>query len=428
MRSRIYRIALCLLTALLLLVWSTVPVYAIADPDNPSSINTVYVYENLIETGDTGVLIEYYIDYAALPTELASDTYLGTFVDTDGVTPLRTVSPYVFGANNNKGYRAGLMWIYFNAADTTSLGLDDANEALYRVWVSGNPTAGWAGDPPITVGAINEGGWSTISDPSVLLAAHVLIFATQFETNWTLDLIEATSLNNRLTDVGVEYFTNAIPDLRLMAPNCFPAGTYMPVIEDLDTSTSFGATAEDGTGTIAVSPTTFVEGSQSLNVTGVGTIIFTLNRGTVGTVTTDVGIITDSPVDIVYGVNTVTATGVGNVTVDVNLEDTQAQLAVPLSGTGFDLTTMATSVGMSRWMFSGMVWMIMAVVMLAGVYGAANRTSTTVNSGKLMLPLFDVWIIGGSVLGLLHPIVAALMFIGAVTFTGYVLFFRSANV
>jgi len=48
-------------------------------------------------------------------------------------------------------------------------------------------------------------------------------------------------------------------------------------------------------------------------------------------------------------------------------------------------------------------------------------------SGKTVMIVFDICIIGGAVLGLLDILVAVLLFIGFGILTGYVLFFRSSS-
>lgn len=416
--------------ALVVVFMMAVPVLAIADPDTPPSVNAVYVYEDLLEDGDVGVLIDYYLDYAVTPSETATEAYLGVFVDTDGTTQLKSVAPYTFV---DSGYGRGLIWIYFDATEVTTYSIDSANEALYDIWLCGNPTiaSGWVGDPPKTTASIDQ--WYTTGDPAVLLALQVLYYADLLELIWAggIDLIETTALGSRLTATGENYFENVIENLRLMAPSAFSAGTIDPTWEDLDYSTSFGATIEDGTGTLTVSPQTLAEGDNNLIITATGTFIVELERGTVGTAEDVVGgaTVTGSPTDLVYGLNTITVTlgGINNFNINVELQNTQTTIEDTITGTALDLTTVATRFGMSRLMFSGIVWFIVTVIICAAMYRVSSSTSMVRSSSGVVMLAFDVCIVAGAVLGLLHPLVAILMFIGFGTLTGYMLFFRGAS-
>lgn len=397
---------------------------AIADPDSVE-VSAVYVYESLLEEDDVGILIDYYIDYPSLPDETVTEAFLAVFVDTDGATQLRSVAPYTY---TDSGYGKGLVWIYFSAADVATHSIDSANEALYRIWLTGNPTLAWAGDPPITIAGIDYWVSSTVSTDR-LVALRVLHYADILELAWSpIDLIEETSAGNKLTGDGEEYFTNVITSLRTIAPAAFSTGEYGQTVEDIDYTTLFGAVMEDGTGTVAGSPITLTEGSQDVNVTVAGTFILTLQKGTTGNVTNNTGTVTGSPVDIMYGLNTITVPpgGEGLLTVLVELVDTTTIAEDTVIGTGFDLTTVAARFGMSRWMFSGLVWTLISMVVCAGVYQAKSRYGS--GGGKLVMIILNFMIIGGGLLGLLIPLAAVLMFIGWGALTAYSLFFRGATV
>lgn len=417
---------LALLIVMVLAVLPALPVYAIANPDSPPQVTGVYIFEGCLETGDVGVLIDYYLDYASIPDETATEAYMASFIDTDGTTQLSTVAPYTF---TDSGYGRGMIWIYFDEADVTSYGLDSANQALHSVWLMGNPTveSGWPGDPPKTAVGIDY--WQTSGTTAILLALRVLYLADQLELEWSLDMIEETSLGSRLTALGGSYFMNVIPNLRAMAPSCFSAGTVAPIYEDLDYSATFGATMTNGTGTVTGSPITFAEGDTVVDVTGTGTFTIELEKGTVGTVADLGGTVTGSPVELVAGTNTITVTGVGTLTVSVELETTQTGITETIIGTGLDLTDIAAMFGMSRIMFSGFVWIIITIVICAAMYKAGSRSGAFAGggSGKVVMIVFDICIIGGALLGLLPILVAALMFIGFGFLTGYVLFYRGAN-
>lgn len=515
--KRLIRLITALLLPIIILFGSVLPVYAIADPDSPPSINAVYVYEDLLETGDVGVLIDYYLDYdftlpitgEPVPDETVTEAYMAVFIDVDGTTNLKAVAPYTFV---NSGYGRGLVWIYFTKVEATAASLDSADIALYSIWLMGNPTLAWSGDPPKTIANIDEWHTSATCDPSVLLGLKVLYYADQLEIIWGYDLIQVTPLGNKLTTTGEEYFDNAIPSLRIIAPNVYASGEFDPTLEGLDYSTTLGAIMTNVTGTVTGSPITLAFGSTMTNVTGsvagspivlvdgvntvnveqtgtfnvflvakskgtavngtgqvngspvalavganiitvpaggTGTLIITvvhtvnvtnfgtftieLAHGTTGTIADGVtGNVVGTPVALVSGVNTVSVLvgDEGDLNISVNKVDTETSVENTIVGTGFDLTEVATAFGMSRWMFSGLVWLIISIIICAAVYriSGSDQLSIQSGSGKTIMIVFDVCIIGGVVLGLMHPLVAVLMFIGWSALTGYVIFFSKANI
>ena len=562
------------LSAVVLLLALPLSVLAIADPDTAPSVNAVYVYENCLEEGDTGVLIDYYLDYSPLPTvanatDTATNAYMAAFVDTDNTTQLKTAAPYTF---TDSGYGRGLIWIYFSAAETTAYSIDSTDIALYGVWLMGNPTvgSGWTGDPPKTSATIDQ--WVTVSNPSTVIAARVLYYADQLEVIWSLDMItELYGGGSALTSTGESYFVNVILSLRSIAPGAFSSVETDPDYHPISYSTTFGATATNGTANITGSPVTltpkilianysfetsnppiawtlvgadatFVRSAvqsedgtysglltrlgtncyinQTIDVTdyagdtltlgmwtyatvadrarialidnvgaigysanhsGVpgwewltvayaidatatqldlrgyvdtgdtsvyfdnaalveainiidtgattGTVIIDLAGWTFGSVMDGTGTVTGSPVDIAPGVNTLTVTGAGTFTVVVAEVTTVTIMEDTVAGTGFDLTALAKVFGMSRWFFSGVVWMLITLLVCAAVYRTESRGGVfgeaSDGGGKAVMSVFSLMVIGGALLGMLSPLVAALLFIASGAFIGYILFFRS---
>lgn len=415
----IKRILATLALVIILLMASAIPVLAIDDPDTPPTINAVYVYEDLLETGDAGVLVDYYLDYtiAGIPDETVTEAYLVVFLDTDGVTQLKAVSPFAFV---DKGYGRGLAWIYFSAAEVTEYAISSVNETLYRVWLVGNPTLDWDTDPPKTITSI--GYWQPSgSNTSTLLSLRVISYANTLESLWGVlyDLVEATPLGSKLTTLGESYFLSVIPNLRTMAPSAFASGELSPTEVPVDYSTEFGATMTNGTGTVTGSPITLIEGTQEVTVTLAGTFTLELNTGTVGTVTNDTGVVTGSPVDIVAGTNTIVVTLAGKFDIELWVEDTQSGISDNTEGTGLDLTDTATLFGMSTMMFSSLVWLVISVIISVVAYRSGGERSTTL--------VFNICVIGGAVLGLMPVIMAALLFIGSLALTAFVFFYRGAT-
>ncbi len=422
--KKLYRIAVSLTLAVVILTVLAIPVLAIADPDTAPQVNAVYVYE--FDDGSAGVLIDYYLDYAVLPTETATESYIAVFVDTDGTTQLKAVAPYTYV---DSGYGRGLIYIPFTAAEVTTYSLDSVDQALYRIWLVGNPTLTWVPgpDPPKTVATIDQ--WNTTGDMNVLLALRVLYYADVLELAWSLDVIESTALGNRLTTIGEQYFTNVILNCRTLAPAAFATGTQTPSKEDIDYSTEFGATATSGTTLLAVSPDTLSAGANTLNTAGgviPGTITLTLTAGTYGTIQDGTGSISSSPSDLVPGVNTITVTGAGTLTVTVNLQTPQQTATDEVTGTGFDLTTIAARFGMSRMVFSGLVWLLLTIIICGAVYGFGKDQWSTGGTGNAIMLVFGLCMIGGSLLGLLDMRITAFLGIAYGAFIGYMLFFRTS--
>ena len=419
--------ALAWLVAFLVTTLVPTPVFAIDDPDTPPQVNAVYVYEDLLEEGDTGVLVDYYLDYAVLPTETSTEAYLAIFIDTDNATQLKSAAPYTFV---DSGYGRGLVWMYFTATETTSYGLSSTNQSAYPIWLVGNPTLTWSdGSPPKTTASIDY--WQTTGDSAVLLALRVLYYADQLEIIWSLDMVETTALGSKLTATGESYFENVISSLRTMAPSAFSAGMLTPTQEGQDYSTVFSAIAA-GTN-IAASPVTLNQGSTTITANNTGQFTITLSNRVSGNVSNGTGSVTGSPVDLVTGINTVNVTGAGTLIVALVLRDTKTTLENTVLGTGLDLTASATAFGMTRLMFSGLIWLALSIVICAAVYKSTRSTEAEFGSGgasggKVVLLVFDFCILGGALLGLLHVLVATLLFIGFMALTGYVLFFRNANV
>jgi len=432
----IKRLLISIILAVLVVLLTAIPVLAINQPDDDPYIMAVYVYEDLLQDGDMGVFVDYLIDYtdAGTPTEIVTESYLVSFIDTDGTTQIATVAPYTYiGAGyTDKGYQRGMAWIYISASDVNTYLIDSANIASHKVWLMGNPTveSGWAGDPPKTTADIDY--WQTTGDSSTLLAIRVLTFAEILNTAWSIEMVEGTVLGSRLTTAGESYFEGVIANLRIIAPSCFAISTVQQTQEDLDYSTAFGATIEDGTGTLPVSPLDLVEGDNTVDITGAGTFILELEQGTVGEAVSIAGgcTIVGSPVALVAGTNTITSdlAGTNDFLVTVNLVTTQTTITDTVTGTGLDVGTVIPGLfGMSPMMLSSLVWMVVTILICAATYKVRGQAGFGGGSGKTVMIVFDVCIIGGAVLGLLDILVAVLLFIAFGMMTGYVLFYRHAS-
>ena len=100
-----------------------------------------------------------------------------------------------------------------------------------------------------------------------------------------------------------------------------------------------------------------------------------------------------------------------------------------MAGTIFDLTPVAVIFGISTMMLSGMVWLIISIIICAGVYKISDTSGGMRQSsgGKVVFFVFYLCIVIGAVLGMLPVLVAGLIAIGFGVVVGYPLFFRGAN-
>ena len=234
-----------------------------------------------------------------------------------------------------------------------------------------------------------------------------------------------SSDGNKLTATGESYFLNVITGLRILAPDAFSDTTADPNYIPVSYDTVFGATATSGSANITGSPVTLTEGTDSIDTGATtGTILIDLAQWTLGNITDGTGTVTGSPVTLYPGVNTLIVTGAGTFTTELAVVDTSTKLTDSVTGTGFDLTDLAAIFGMSRWMLSGIVWTLVTVIACAGVYSVGRRSTNPSGASKTVMMLFAILMVGGMLLGLLHPLVVSFMIISYGAFIGYVLFFR----
>ena len=211
-------------------------VQAIVNPDS-LSILSILAYQGVIESNDILVLARYNIEYTVLPTELASSTFLGRFMD--GTTELSSAAPYPY---NDRGYGEGAISFYWSAAEVTEASLVWGSS--YTVRLQGNPS--FFAVPPFAVN-------STITwRPSTATAFHlrndILTLAFNLETAWVannVDLVSSTVEGNLLTANGSDYFSNTIIDLQLMIPSVFPGLMSVPLFDEREFTQSYAESLED---------------------------------------------------------------------------------------------------------------------------------------------------------------------------------------
>lgn len=431
--TRLIRVALpILLLAMMVVATPVMAVTPMPPPDDSiMSILEATVFPSCLTSGDIGILAEYSIPYATTPPLPVNSAYTFAFVAADGTTQLQATTAYAFA---NSGYSlyvgnpSGVVWFYFTPAQVSSYSLASTNLTNYGVWIIGNPTVEWSTTAPISKGSLTS--WGTASTTRAQLGFKIIDYSNDLSTLWSLLLTQTSPVGTVLTSNGEQYYTTSIPNLRAMTPQIFSAGQVTPYTPNLTYKSSFGARLENGTGTAAGAPITLASGTNTVNVLTNGTLTITLNKGTSGNATSNVSVVTGSPASLVEGVNTITVTGAGNIFVNVVLSNTQSRLWAPIAGTVFDLSPLATLLGIPVSLLSGLVWIVITILICVAGTNTMKKNSGNAyddKSGKLTMILFDICLIGGSVVGLLPLIVAIIMFIGCGFLTGYILFFRSSG-
>ena len=414
------RIVICAAIILSMLVWFASPAMAIADPTTPPEIRSSSGFQDLLEPDDMGILIDYNLNYTVLPTETATESFVVALLDDTGAE-IRSTAPVSYTVNANKGYRRGAAWIYFSAADVISLGL--VYSSNYTIQLVGNPALTWPTVPPTTTTAPGDMYWFPINGTAsnqAALATQILTQGDLYEAAWAISVTTVTSVGVRLDTYGEAYFGSVIPNIRNMAPGAFANSESAPIYESLDYSTTFNGTVSSLTGTVAGSPVTLNVGTNTINVTGLGTITVLLGKGREGVVDTLVATVAGAPVSISSGTSTITVGGaVGNITITVTNITTQANILTDLIGTPLDLTALGTAFGMSREMISSILWF--------GVMGVVLYYITRYTGGKVAMVFADFLIVAGGVLGMLPLLLTVGLFIAAVFLTGFVLFYNRSS-
>lgn len=230
MRIKRTLILLVMLTVLAVSLFP-VPALAIAYPVNPTIIRSTYVYHHCLETNDQLYFIDYFIEYAAIPTETVTEAFVVTLIDTDGVTQLKSVAPFTFiwTGYAHKGYNRGMVAIYFTAAEAAALTWG----AAYTIRIAGNPLLAWPGAPPSTTAAIDY--WSSssgIGTTQTELSSQILYLAQALTPIWSLSMTQELASGTLLDAPGESYFGGVIQNLRSMAPYAFSVSITEPEFED----------------------------------------------------------------------------------------------------------------------------------------------------------------------------------------------------
>ena len=217
-----------LLCAVCSSVFFVVPVKAI---DNPTSVSIgdVFVFTNLVETGDQLFFVRYDVSYSPEPTEDAEDTWLMAIYDTDGSTLLYT-RPLNY-------YQHNIISIYLTPAQALTWG------TAYKVRVMGSPSVF---DPLIEgtnmrTSTLSGGNYREIEDLSGVLLDQAQIL----ENDWGVALLTTAGL---LNTTGAFYFLKAVPNLNAFAADIFQTTVAYPEGFDRTWAAAYGNMLESHAG------------------------------------------------------------------------------------------------------------------------------------------------------------------------------------
>ena len=194
----------CVLSLLALLMCSSSGL-AIGNPDSVS-IGDVYVFEDVLETGDAWVYVRYDVSYASQPTEDSEDTFLVAIYDTDGTTLLFT------RALNY--YQHNIIAIQLTASTNTLV-----SGSSYYVRVMGSPALFVLQEfVNMRTRALTAGDYRVPEDLAGLMVSQAGIL----EADWGVTLLTSS---DKLNTTGAYYFNKAMPGLASAAPEIFELST-----------------------------------------------------------------------------------------------------------------------------------------------------------------------------------------------------------
>ncbi len=186
---------------------------AIDDPDSDPSVSNVKVNINLITAGDIVIYGDYNIPYASIPSVPADDAFIFRLLDTDNVTELGAIVPFVLF---DSGYNKGAFGFYFASGV--------ASGEAYTIRISQNPSQF---DTPTSVDYVIPlsayTSKSTQEDNQIELAINIIAMAQRLESYHTdYTLLESSAGGTVLSDpTGETYFRGAIYGIQAMAPALF---------------------------------------------------------------------------------------------------------------------------------------------------------------------------------------------------------------
>lgn len=202
------------LVALFMLV-GTPAFAAVANPDY-ITIEDIYAFRNVLETGDQLYFVRYDVSYNATPNEDASETYQMVLYDVGEATLIHS-EPL-------KYYQHNIISMYFSAAKVTEHGL--VWGSAYVVKIRGNPVKFDSLTEGINMRTRTLGG--DFKEASVL-GTIMLGQAQKLQDDWAgITLLTTGGL---LNTTGAYTFEKAIPNLHIMVPEIYSSVLVYPTVE-----------------------------------------------------------------------------------------------------------------------------------------------------------------------------------------------------
>ncbi len=209
------RIFSAYIIVLILVTIFSLPVCAVANPDN-ITIHTAKAFENIWEDGDMLFVVSYDIEYASEPTEDAEYTFQVNLLDSTGAT--------IYLSRAIEEYQYNVISIYATPAQVTALGL--VYGSAYKIRVTGNPAffASLVEDINMDTQSLSPEDWNTDGANSAieLLRLHCIDVADALESDWSVTLLTTTTEAEQvLNTTGSTTFLTAIPELNDAVPALF---------------------------------------------------------------------------------------------------------------------------------------------------------------------------------------------------------------
>lgn len=225
------RVAFGILGAVLLLLLFTIPTFAMDNPDS-ISIGDVFVFRNLLETGDQLYFCRYDVAYNSTPSQDPEDTFQMALYNSGG--SLVATRPLNF-------YQENIISIYFTPAQVTSKNL--TWQAAHVIRIQGMPTV----FSPLVEGSNMTSSTLSPSDfyEDAFLPGIMIAQAEILETDWGTTLLDAY---DKLNTTGAAFFLLAVPQLGTIAPEIFEVVQGDTTVDYTTYNDSYATTLEANQG------------------------------------------------------------------------------------------------------------------------------------------------------------------------------------